>query len=49
MFGQTPAYGFFIRHAKGIEMSKVEVSYLKRDLRPPFVLHDVQGAYFFST
>jgi len=47
MFGETPAYGFFIRHVKGIEMSNVEVSYLKEDLRPPFVLNDVKGAYFW--
>lgn len=47
MFGEIPAYGFFIRHAKGIEMSNVEVSYVKEDLRPPFVLNDVKGADFF--
>ena len=47
MFGETPAYGFFIRHVKGIEMSNVGVSYLKEDLRPPFVLNDVKGAYFW--
>src|SRR5205823_6054506 len=27
MFGTIPAYGFFIRHVKGIEFSNVEVSY----------------------
>jgi len=47
MFGETPAYGFFIRHVKGIEMSDVRVTYLKEDLRPPFVLNDVKGAYFW--
>jgi polygalacturonase len=47
MFGEIPAYGFFIRHVKGIEMSNVEVSYVKEDLRPPFVLNDVKGADFF--
>lgn len=42
-----PAYGFFIRHVKGIEMSDVEVSYMKEDLRPAFVLNDVKGADFY--
>jgi len=47
MFGEIPAYGFFIRHVEGIEMSDVEVSYMKEDLRPPFVLNDVKDADFF--
>lgn len=46
MFGVLPAYGFFIRHVKGIEMRDVEVSYMKDDARPPFVLNDVVGAEF---
>ena len=31
-------------HVKGIELSDLEVSYLKEDLRPAFVLNDVKGA-----
>lgn len=46
MFGETPAYGFFIRHVKGLEMNDVEVRYLNEDLRPPFLLQDVTGAEF---
>ena len=46
MFGEMPAYGFFIRHVKGISMNDVEVSYITDDLRPPFVLTDVKGADF---
>jgi len=46
MFGEIPAYGFFIRHVKGITMSDVEVSYMKNDVRPPFFLSDVDGADF---
>jgi len=46
MFGEIPAYGFFIRHAKGISLSNVEVSYLSDELRPPFVLEDVNGVSF---
>jgi polygalacturonase len=43
MFGDMPSYGFFIRHMKGIELNNVEVSFLKEDLRPAFVLDDVKG------
>ena len=46
MFGEMPAYGFFIRHVKGIEMSDVAVGFLKPDARPAFVLQDVRGADF---
>ena len=48
MFGEIPAYGFFIRHAKNIALSNVEVSYLQEDQRPPFVLNNVQGADFVN-
>ncbi len=48
MFGEIPAYGFFIRHAKQIALSNVEVSYLQVDQRPPLVLNDVQGADFIN-
>ena len=46
MFGEIPAYGFFIRHAKGVTLSNVEIGYLSDELRPPFVLHDVNGVVF---
>jgi polygalacturonase len=48
MFGVLPAYGFFIRHVKGIEMRDVEVSYMKEDARPPFILNDVIGSNFLN-
>jgi polygalacturonase len=47
MFGVLPAYGFFIRHAKDIELNNVEVSYMNNDFRPAFALEDVKGADFF--
>lgn len=46
MFGEMPAYGFFIRHVKGLEMSDVQVSFMAEDQRPAFVLNDVRGADF---
>jgi polygalacturonase len=47
-FGKIPAYGFFIRHARNIEMSDIELTTEKEDFRPPFVLEDVKGASFFN-
>jgi polygalacturonase len=46
MFGDIPAAGFFIRHAKGVTISNVELSYLSEDMRPAFVLDDVKGVLF---
>lgn len=40
MFGEIPAYGFFIRHVRGLEMNNVSVSYLKDDARAPFIIND---------
>jgi polygalacturonase len=46
MFGEMPAYGFFIRHVKSLTMTDIELSFLKDDARPAFVLNNVQGADF---
>jgi polygalacturonase len=43
MFGIMPAYGFFIRHAKGIELNDVTVATMKEDGRPAFVLDNVEN------
>lgn len=48
MFGELPAYGFFIRHVKGLQMRDVELSYLKTDMRPPFWMNNVTGAGFIN-
>jgi polygalacturonase len=47
MFGELPAYGFFIRHVKALQMNDVEVSYIKDDARPPFVMNNVKGVDFY--
>jgi polygalacturonase len=48
MFGAAmPDHGFFIRHAKNIRLSNVEIVYAQEDMRPAFVLQDVKGADFF--
>jgi polygalacturonase len=43
MFGEIPAYGFFIRHVRGLEMNDVRVSYLKDEVRAPFILSDAKS------
>ena len=48
MFGELPAYGFFIRHARGVELSNVEVGFMTEDLRPAFHLEDVRTATFLG-
>ena len=47
MFGELPASGFFIRHARNVEMSNVEIQSASGDSRPAFWLQDVAGADFF--
>jgi hypothetical protein len=47
MFGDMPAHGFYIRHARGIRFDNVEIGAAKADQRPAFVLNDVRGADFF--
>jgi polygalacturonase len=49
MFGITPSYGFYVRHASGITFDNVEVSFEKPDARPAFVLDDVKNAEFYRT
>jgi hypothetical protein len=47
MFGPLPAYGFFIRHVKNLEMSNVNLATAKDDARAAFWLNDVSVADFF--
>lgn len=42
MFGIIPAYGFFIRHADGIELDNVEVGFMTEDRRPAFVIESAR-------
>jgi len=46
MFGTTPAHGFFVRHARGVEMNGIKIEHAHEDLRPAFVIEDVEGADF---
>lgn len=47
MFGELPATGLFVRHAKNLEVSNLEVATEAQDQRPTFWLSDVDGADFF--
>ena len=47
MFGQLPASGWFVRHARNVEFSNVEIATIAADARPAIVLEDVQGADLF--
>jgi polygalacturonase len=42
MFGELPAWGFYVRHAEGIELKNVWFSYKKSDFRPALVFDDVR-------
>ncbi|MDZ7401109.1 MAG: glycoside hydrolase family 28 protein [candidate division KSB1 bacterium] len=43
MFGQLPAYGFYIRHAKDIRLNEIDLRVETADHRPALVGDDVQG------
>jgi polygalacturonase len=45
--GIMPAYGFFIRHVKGIRISNVEVSHLGNEVRPAIMMEDVKDVDLF--
>jgi polygalacturonase len=48
MFGATPAWGFFVRHLKGLAMSNIQLRTENADARPAIILDDVDGARFFN-
>jgi polygalacturonase len=47
MFGVTPAYGFYVRHARGITFDNVKVTYEKTEERPAFFFDSVKGIDLF--
>ncbi|OFY61039.1 MAG: glycoside hydrolase [Bacteroidetes bacterium RBG_13_42_15] len=46
MFRELPAWGFYVRHAKGIEFENIILSAAKKDYRTAIVLDDVEKASF---
>jgi polygalacturonase len=47
MFGGMPSHGFYIRHAKGIQFDNIRLIPAEPDVRPAFVLEDVEDAEFY--
>ena len=43
MFGELPAWGFYLRHAKSIRFENVTLRFEKHDFRSAFVADDVQA------
>ena len=43
MFGELPAWGFYVRHVDGIRFKDVHLSLVDEDFRPPFVFDDVRN------
>ncbi len=43
MWGELPAWGFYVRHADGIKMKNVIIKYLADDFRPAFVFDDAKS------
>lgn len=42
MFGELPAWAFYVRHVNGVEMKNITVKLQHADYRPAFVFDDVQ-------
>jgi hypothetical protein len=48
MFGSViPAQGFYLRHIRNLEMSDIEIRSKSQDLRPAFIVDNVNGADFW--
>lgn len=43
MFGELPAWGFYVRHVNGLTMKNIKLSIKAPDYRPAFVFDDVHG------
>ncbi len=43
MFGELPAWGFYVRHAAGITIKNMKVTVSTKDFRPALVFDDVNG------
>lgn len=46
MFGELPAYAFYVRHADDVSFKNIRLFLLEDDFRPAFVLDDANGILF---
>jgi polygalacturonase len=44
MFGELPAWGFYVRHVTGLKMKNIRMSYKEDDFRQAIIFDDVSGA-----
>ncbi len=45
MFGELPAWGFYVRHVKGLRFKNLELKIKKPDYRPAMVFDDAHDVY----
>jgi polygalacturonase len=43
MFGELPAWGFYVRHVQGMKMKNITLSYKNEDYRPCAIFDDVKN------
>lgn len=43
MFGELPAWGFYVRHMDGLTMKNIKLSIAAPDYRPALVFDDVRN------
>ena len=48
MFGKLPAYGFYVRHVRGIAFNNIHIQASKEEKRPPLMLADVEGFSMYN-
>ena len=48
MFGELPAWGFYVRHVQGLNMKNISLQLENPDYRPALVFDDVQGLHIQS-
>jgi hypothetical protein len=44
MWGELPSWGFYMRHASGIDVRNLTLKYIQDDFRPAIVMDDVQSS-----
>jgi hypothetical protein len=48
MFGELPAWGFYVRHAEGVVFKNIQLKLKDRDFRPVFVFDDVKNLTLYN-
>ena len=48
MFGELPSWGFYVRHANGVQFKNIQLSLVEDDFRPAMVMDDVQNCSISS-